>query len=182
MRPMNATHERATARTPGWMRAVAVHHQISLLAQAPTLRPLPAQSQVPPLLPRPRVDDPPRTQTRCTECWEFAAYGGRKAVAERMRDAHARRLTEPTFGSALRVLRRLARLLQAVLLALDRARVAGQEAGLLQRGPVLRLHQDQRPGDSQTQGAGLARRPAAVEVGKDIDAVHPVHGHQRRLD
>src|SRR3984957_14953458 len=124
----------------------------------------------------------PELKPRCTECWGFASYGGGKAVAERMRDAHARRLTEPTFGSALRVLRRLARLLQAVLLALDRARVAGQEAGLLQRGPVLRLHQDQRPGDSQTQGAGLARRPAAVEVGKDIDAVHPVHGHQRRLD
>src|SRR6202051_3198793 len=85
MRPMNATNERATARPPGWMRAVAVHHQISLLAQAPTLRPLPAQAQVPPLLPRPRVDDPPRTQTPMYRMLGLAAYGGRKAVAERMR-------------------------------------------------------------------------------------------------
>ena len=49
--------------------------------------------------------------------------------------------------SALAVLRRLAGLLEAVLLALDGPRVARKEAGLLQRGPVLGLHQDQRPRD-----------------------------------
>ena len=42
-------------------------------------------------------------------------------------------------GSALAVLRRLTGLLQAVLLALDGTRVTGEEAGLLQRGPVLGL-------------------------------------------
>src|ERR1700741_3824628 len=76
--------------------------------------------------------------------------------------AHARR-----DRSALAVLRRLAGLLEAVLLALDGPRVAGQEAGLLQRGPVLRLHQDQRPGDGQAQRAGLTGRAATIEVGMD---------------
>src|ERR1700693_6630252 len=114
---------RATARTPGWMRAVAVHHQISLLAQAPTLRPLPAhaQVQVPPLLPRPRVDDPPRTQTPMYRMLGIRSVWRPKSSHRADASAHARRLTGPTFGSALRVLRRLARLLPAALLSLHRA-------------------------------------------------------------
>ena len=35
--------------------------------------------------------------------------------------------------------------------------------------------QDQCPGDGQTQRAGLAGRAAAVEVGEDVEALHPVH-------
>ena len=42
-------------------------------------------------------------------------------------------------GSALRVLRTLARLVAPVLLALDLARIARDEAGLLQRRPELRI-------------------------------------------
>ena len=64
--------------------------------------------------------------------------------------------------SALAVLGRLAGLLEAVLLALDDPRVAGEEAGLLQRRAVLGVGLDQRPGDGQAQRAGLAGRAAAA--------------------
>src|SRR6202035_1072177 len=85
-------------------------------------------------------------------------------------------------GSALAVLRRLARLLQPVLLALDGTRIPGEEPGLLQGGPVVRRGQDQRPGDAQAQRTGLARRPAAVEQREDVEGFHPVDGDQRGLD
>src|SRR5262245_13740939 len=49
----------------------------------------------------------------------------------------------------LRVLRRLAGLLQTVLLPLLDPRVTGQEAGLLQGRTVLGLVVAQRPGDGQ---------------------------------
>src|SRR5262249_13410559 len=54
-------------------------------------------------------------------------------------------------GLALGVLRRLAGLLQPVLLALLDPGVAGQEAGPLEHRAVLRVDQDQRPGDAQPQ-------------------------------
>src|SRR5690625_577902 len=90
--------------------------------------------------------------------------------------------SRPMARSALAVLRGLAGLLQSVLLALDLTRVAGQEAGLLEHRAVLRGDQDPRPGDRQAQRPGLPGRPAAVEVGVDVDAVEAVHRHQRRLD
>src|SRR6201999_2054831 len=86
------------------------------------------------------------------------------------------------FRSALAVLRRLTGLLQAVLLALGGTRVTRQEAGLLQRGPVLGLDQDQCPRDRQAQRAGLAGGAAAVQVGEDVEALGPIDGDQRRLD
>ena len=85
-------------------------------------------------------------------------------------DVHTGRFVD---RSALAVLRRLAGLLEAVLLALDGPRVAGQEAGLLQRRPVLGLHQDQRPGDGQAQRTGLPGRAAAIEVGVDVEGCPP---------
>src|SRR5439155_5264375 len=51
----------------------------------------------------------------------------------------------------LGVLRRLAGLLQPVLLALLDPGVPGQEAGLLQRRAVLRIHQGQCPGHAEAQ-------------------------------
>src|ERR1700733_12237929 len=84
--------------------------------------------------------------------------------------------------SALAVLRRLAGLLETVLLALDGTRVTREEAGLLQRRTVLGLDDDQRPGDGQTQCACLPGRTAAVEVGEDVDGVDPVDRDQRSLD
>ena len=42
--------------------------------------------------------------------------------------------------------------------------VAGEEAGLLQRGPQLGVELDERPGDAEAQGAGLAADAAAVDA------------------
>src|SRR5690606_38063444 len=67
--------------------------------------------------------------------------------------------------SALRELERAAGLAAAILLALDHARVAGQEAGGLQRGAQPRLVQLQRLGDAVLHRTGLARQPAAGNGG-----------------
>src|SRR4029453_7342054 len=82
--------------------------------------------------------------------------------------------------SALGVLGRLAGLLEPVLLALDLAGVAGEEATLLQLGPQLLVEVDQGPGDGVAQGAGLAGDPAAVAVGEHVVALEGV-GDPRRL-
>src|SRR5690606_22411538 len=87
-----------------------------------------------------------------------------------------------TWRSALRVLRRLARLLQTVLLALGGTRVARQEAGTLERGAVLRGDLDEGTRDGQTQGACLARGATADQAGVDVEGLGPLDGHQRRLD
>src|SRR5690606_22178449 len=85
-------------------------------------------------------------------------------------------------ASALAVLRRLAGLLEAVLLALDDARVAGEEAGLLQRRAVLRVGLDERAGDRQAQRTGLAGGAAALEVGVDVVAVGLLDRDERLPD
>src|SRR5215467_13649004 len=64
---------------------------------------------------------------------------------------------------ALRVLGSLTGLLEAVLLALRRPGVPGEEAGLLQRRAVLRVHQRQRAGDAKTQRSSLARDATAAD-------------------
>ena len=71
-------------------------------------------------------------------------------------------------GSALGVLRSLAGLLEAVLLRLLLARVAGEEAGLLERGPQLGVELDEGTGDAEAQRAGLAGDAATVERGVDV--------------
>ena len=63
--------------------------------------------------------------------------------------------TQRTCRSALGVLRRLAGLLEAVLLALLDPRVTGEEAGLLQGRTVVGLDLDEGAGDAP----GAARRP-----------------------
>src|SRR3569833_1492733 len=85
-------------------------------------------------------------------------------------------------GTALGVLRSLAGLLQAVLLALRDAGVTGKEAGLLQGGTVLGLDLDERPGDGQTQGAGLAGDTAAVEQADDVVLLALLEDHERLTD
>ncbi len=71
--------------------------------------------------------------------------------------------------SALAELRRAAGGLEAVLLALLHARVAGEEAGGLQRGAEFRVHLQQGAGDAVAQGAGLAGHAAAVDAGLHIE-------------
>src|SRR5215468_10812341 len=62
---------------------------------------------------------------------------------------------------ALRELEAASRLRLAVLLALDHAAVAGEEAALLQHGPQGRLEMGERAADAVAHGAGLAGEPAA---------------------
>src|SRR5690606_24249469 len=71
-------------------------------------------------------------------------------------------------ASALAVLRRLAGLLEAVLLPLLGPRVTGQEAGLLQRRTVIGVDLHQRAGDRQAQRARLAADATAAEVAEDV--------------
>src|SRR5688572_19523583 len=68
--------------------------------------------------------------------------------------ALGRRTREPR--SALRVLRRLASPLQAVLLALLGPRVPGQQAGLAEGGARVGMGREECAGDAMADGAHLA--------------------------
>src|SRR5215475_15006923 len=83
---------------------------------------------------------------------------------------------------ALRVLRRLPRLLQAVLLALLHAGIPGEEARPLQGSPVLRVDQRQGAGDAQPQRTRLAGHPATGDAGGDIELPLGPEGHERLAD
>src|ERR687886_1257881 len=84
-------------------------------------------------------------------------------------------------GSALAVLRGLAGLLEAGLLALLHPRVAGEEAGLLQRGAVgVEVDPVEGAGHAEAQRAGLAGGAAAVDAGDDVEAALEV-GHLERV-
>src|SRR5688500_15663277 len=86
----------------------------------------------------------------------------------------------PTRELTLAVLRRLARLLQPVLLPLLDPRVAGQEAGLLQRRPVgFGIGFVECPRDAQSQRAGLAGRAAAGHARHDVVRAVELEGPQR---
>src|SRR5512144_1912225 len=93
------------------------------------------------------------------------------------------RATTRRCGSALAVLRRLAGLLEAGLLALDHAGVAGEEPGLLQRRAV-RLDVDgvERTRHAEPQGTGLAGDAAPVDAGDHVEAAREVRGHERLVD
>ena len=51
-----------------------------------------------------------------------------------------------------------------VLLTLDRAGIAGQEAGLLQRGAELGVQLAERAAEAVTDRAGLARKAATAKT------------------
>src|SRR3954467_4197566 len=116
---------------------------------------------------------------------ESASSGVRSALARpRTPSVPKRRPTGrvPLRRSALGVLRSLAGLLQAVLLPLLDPRVTGEEAGLLQRRPVLRVELDQRTGDRQAQRTGLTGGAAALEVGAHVEHLGLLHRDQRLTD
>src|SRR6187401_463835 len=71
-------------------------------------------------------------------------------------------------GLPLRELRRLARLVQAGLLALDDAGVAREEALPLERHTHLRIGLDQRAGDPVPDRTGLARRAAPGDAHSEV--------------
>src|SRR6476620_6436556 len=80
---------------------------------------------------------------------------------------------------ALAELEAAASLRAAILLALDRARVAGEEAAGLQRRPQGRLIGHQGAADAVTHGAGLAGETAALDGDDDVELAVAVGGDQR---
>ena len=85
-------------------------------------------------------------------------------------------------NSALGELRCATSGLQTVLLALLHTRIAGQEAGLLQNGAVLGVHQQQGAADAVAQRTGLAGHAAALDGGNDVHFAQGVGGVQRLTD
>src|SRR5699024_2114920 len=86
-------------------------------------------------------------------------------------------------GSALAVLRRLARLLQTGLLALRDARVTGQQASLLQgRAVQLGVHAVERARHAQTDGTGLAGGTTAVDAHQHVIGTVQLQDRQRLVD
>src|SRR6478735_11724297 len=82
--------------------------------------------------------------------------------------------------SALRVLRRLARLLETSLLALDDAGVTGEQAGLLERRAVgLDVDRVEAAGHAETQRAGLTGDATAVDAGDHVEAALQLEVRER---
>src|SRR4029450_1521095 len=71
-------------------------------------------------------------------------------------------------GSALGVLRRLARLLQPVLLGFLLARIAREHAVLLECLTCVGIEHDQCASDAQAQRAGLPAHATTVDGGIDV--------------
>src|SRR5438445_4642129 len=91
--------------------------------------------------------------------------------AESHRNSGSRaRMAAPRDASslALGVLRGFAGALEAGLLALLHARVAGQHAVLLQQRPHRQVRRAERPGDTVLDRAGLAGHAAPVPHGADV--------------
>src|SRR5437588_899967 len=80
---------------------------------------------------------------------------------------------------ALGVLRGLAGLLQAVLLALLLTGVAREKAGPLERDPDFGVEVDKGAGDTETESARLARHAAAEDGGVDVVHLVGAGGGQR---
>src|SRR5205807_352967 len=83
---------------------------------------------------------------------------------------------------ALGVLGGFAGSLQAVLLALLHARVARQEAGLLEHRAALDVELDERPGDAVRDRARLARHAPARDPDADVEAPQRVGELERLQD
>src|SRR5205085_279323 len=82
----------------------------------------------------------------------------------------------------LRVLRTLAGLVAAVLLAFDDARVARKEACTLERRPKLRLRIDERTADAVANRAGLRGDAAAVDGDANVVSRRPADQLERLRD
>ena len=80
---------------------------------------------------------------------------------------------------ALRELEGASGLGAAVLLALDGARVAGQELAGAHRGAQFRLEIDEGAGDAVTDGAGLAGEARTANGALDVDLGLALGGFQR---
>src|SRR5271155_1983866 len=84
-----------------------------------------------------------------------------------------------TSASALGELEARARLAVAVLLALDHAGIAGEEATLLKRGPKVRLEIGQRLGETVAHSARLAGEAAAAHRHRQVVLGDAIHDNER---
>src|SRR5487761_2761868 len=84
----------------------------------------------------------------------------------------------PTNGSALGALRRLASLLQAVLLALFLARITSEQAGLFQAWTKLRIELDEASRNAEAKCSGLSGDPATVDGGIDVETLGAIRDPQ----
>ena len=89
-------------------------------------------------------------------------------IGRRRPKAMDRREARPAARSALAVLRRLAGLLEAVLLAFLLARIAGEEAGRLEGATVLGVEFDKATSDPEAQRTSLAGGATAMNGGVDV--------------
>src|SRR4051812_44705915 len=85
-------------------------------------------------------------------------------------------------GLALAELRALARLLQAGLLTLLRARVTREEAAALELAAQVGVGLHQRAGHAVAQGAGLGRHSAAVDAGDHVHLLLVARRLERSAD
>src|SRR6478752_9587182 len=90
--------------------------------------------------------------------------------------------SEAADESALRELEALARLGAAVLLALDHAAVAGEEAGGLDRAAQQRLELAQSLADAVLDRPGLARQSAAGDRADNVVLINAVGDLERLGD
>src|SRR5436190_1043828 len=91
-------------------------------------------------------------------------------------------LPRPVAGLTFGELEPFASAFLAVLLALVLARIAGEEAELLQPGPQFGIELHQSPRDAQTGGARLAGDTAAVGEDQEVELFHGFGGRERLPD
>src|SRR5262245_520251 len=134
--------------------------------------------------PEPRVSRP--TKTRPPPLQSVAALPSRSTRSSvRSSPTTPRTPSVPKYRLiaarlALRELRRLARLVQAGLLALDLARIACQEALALERHPQARVGLDERAGDPVANRSGLSGRAAPVDADAQVEgSLDPRHLERR---
>src|SRR3990170_3443323 len=84
--------------------------------------------------------------------------------------------------SALRVLRRLAGSLEAVLLALLHPRVAGEEAGLAKGQAAFRIELEESTGEAVPDRAGLTRDPATLDLDDRVELALGSGDPERQAD
>src|SRR3972149_3862634 len=84
--------------------------------------------------------------------------------------------------SALRVLRRLAGSLAAVLLALLHPRVAGEEAGLAKGQAAFRIELEESTGEAVPDRAGLTRDPATLDLDDRVELALGSGDPERQAD
>src|SRR5215472_12909420 len=85
-------------------------------------------------------------------------------------------------GSALGVLRRLACLLEASLLALLDPGIPGEESKALERRATRRVNEYQRPGDPEPQRACLSGDAAARDPGDHVELALGAERDERLAD